>query len=119
MYYVCIDKQENRVSNILDYEPNVPENIKVVTITDEQYKFIENKTHFFNIEINRVVLVPNEHQALLDQEKIKQEALTLLNESDWKVLRHIREKALEVETTLSEEEYLELEQTRAEAAAKI
>lgn len=119
MYYVCIDKEQNLITNILEYEPNVPDNIKVVTITDEQYKFIENKTHFFNVEINRVVLVPNEHQELLDQEKIKQEAITFLNESDWKVLRHIREKALEVETTLSEEEYLELEQARAEAASKI
>lgn len=42
-----------------------------------------------------------------------------LNSTDWKVLRHIRELALNQPTSLSHEQYIELEQARAEAAAKI
>ena len=39
--------------------------------------------------------------------------------TDWKVMRHIRELALGLATTLTAEEYLSLEQSRADAAAKV
>jgi hypothetical protein len=46
-------------------------------------------------------------------------ALKFLAESDYKVLRHIRQKALGQQLTLSEEEYLTLEQQRSDAANKV
>lgn len=46
-------------------------------------------------------------------------AIAFLNSSDWKVLRHIRQKALEIPTSLSDEEYLALEEARQEASAKV
>lgn len=46
-------------------------------------------------------------------------ALKFLVESDYKVLRHIRQKALGQQLTLSEEEYLTLEQQRSDAANKV
>lgn len=55
----------------------------------------------------------------LEQEKINSEALAFLDTTDFKVLRHIRQKALGQELSLSEEEYLILEQQRSDAAAKI
>jgi predicted amino acid-binding ACT domain protein len=55
----------------------------------------------------------------IEQEKINAEALALLASTDFKVLRHIRQKALGQELSLSEEEYLALEQQRADAAASI
>lgn len=58
-------------------------------------------------------------QAKLDQDAINKEALAFLSASDFKVLRHIRQKALEQELSLSDEEYLALEQERADAAARI
>jgi hypothetical protein len=58
-------------------------------------------------------------QAKIDQEAINKEALEFLAASDFKVLRHIRQKALEQELSLSEEDYLALEQQRADAAARI
>ncbi len=58
-------------------------------------------------------------QAKMDQEAINKEALEFLAASDFKVLRHIRQKALEQELSLSEEDYLALEQQRADAAARI
>lgn len=46
-------------------------------------------------------------------------ALKFLVETDYKVLRHIRQKALGQQLTLSEEEYLILEQQRSDAANKV
>ena len=43
------------------------------------------------------------------------DARQLLSSTDFKVLRHIREKALVVATTLTEPEYLALEQSRQDA----
>jgi predicted nucleotidyltransferase len=42
-----------------------------------------------------------------------------LNSTDWKILRHIRQKALNITTSLSDEEYIQLEQQREAAAARI
>lgn len=53
------------------------------------------------------------------QEKINAESLAFLAATDFKVLRHIRQKALGQETSLSEEEYLALEQERSDAAFRI
>lgn len=46
-------------------------------------------------------------------------ALKFLAETDYKVLRHIRQKALGQQLTLTEEEYLNLEQQRSDAANKV
>lgn len=119
MYYVCVDTKENKISSILNYEPNVPPWVKVFEITDEEHDSIFNRTHVFDIKESKVVPITQEEKNTLEEVKTKIEAKNFLQESDWKVLRHIRQKALEVETTLSEEEYLQLEQARAEAAAKI
>ena len=57
--------------------------------------------------------------AKLQQEQINAEALKFLADTDFKVLRHIRQKALGQQLSLSEEEYLVLEQQRSDAAASI
>jgi len=53
------------------------------------------------------------------QKQTNEEAKAFLNSSDYKVLRHIRQKALEIQTTMTEEEYLELEEQRQAAAQSI
>lgn len=58
-------------------------------------------------------------QAKMDQDAINKEALEFLVASDFKVLRHIRQKALGQQLSLSDEDYLALEQQRADAAARI
>lgn len=55
----------------------------------------------------------------LEQEKVNAEAEKFLADTDFKVLRHIRQKALAVATSLTEEEYLALEQARHDAALRI
>jgi hypothetical protein len=52
-------------------------------------------------------------------QKESSDALRYLEMTDYKVLRHIREKALNVSTTLSEIDYLTLEQSRDLAASKV
>lgn len=43
------------------------------------------------------------------------EALAFLNSTDWKVIRHLDQLALGIETSLCEEEYLQLLQQRQES----
>lgn len=117
MKYFCIEN--NVLSSVLDYEPNVPDTVEVVVISDNDYKLIEDKTHIFDIESKKVVERSAESKAQLSSLEEKQNALQFLNQTDWKVLRHIREKAINIKTSLTEAEYLTLEQQRAEAASKI
>lgn len=52
-------------------------------------------------------------------EKEKQDAIKILAQSDYKILRHIGQKALNVQTSLSEEQYIALENIRQAARNKL
>jgi hypothetical protein len=121
MYYVCLEN--NAITSILSYEPNVPDSVDVCTIQNLEYESITANTHYFDIETKTVLPISQEiidvgtskeSQRISNAEKHK-----FLLDSDWKVLRHIREKALGQPTSLTDEQYLELEQQRADAAAAI
>lgn len=117
MYYICIEN--NEVVSALSYEPSVPDSVKVVEISDEDYEKIQKETHWFNVETNSVETLAQEILAKKEEYVKNGEFREFLYESDWKVLRHIREKALGLETSLSDEEYLDLEQQRQKAAGSI
>lgn len=55
----------------------------------------------------------------LEQEKINAEALAFLADCDWKRQRHISQKALNIITSLSEKEYLAMEQECQAARERI
>lgn len=122
MHYVLIENE--KIIGIINYEPSIPGSVTKISITDEQYKLItESETHYFDVLTNTVKAFD---QSVLDQRDQKQaqdvinaENRFFLESTDWKVLRHLRQKALEVDTSLTESEYLALEQQRAEAAARI
>lgn len=57
--------------------------------------------------------------AQIEQEQVNRDAEEYLRSTDWMVLRHIRQKALGNVQTLTDEQYLAFEQTRAEKAALI
>ena len=122
MHYIVVEN--NQLIGIMPYEPAVPAGSTVVEITDEQYASIySTKTHVFNPITLTVEL---KSQLVLDAEALSeaQRATNMasrqfLDNSDWKVMRHIREKALGQPTSLTDAEYLDLEQSRAEAAAAI
>lgn len=107
MNYVCIEN--DRIISILAYEPNVPDTVKVVIITDDEKTLLEKKAHYFCLQELVVKPKPEEFLKELEIEKEKAKARKNLYETDWKVLRHLREKTLNLSTTLTEEEYLALE----------
>jgi len=117
MYYVCIEN--NLVIGIQNYEPSVPSSVTVVTITDEQNKQILDQTHRFDVSTKTVVPVDSAIISQREQEKLNAVEREFLNSTDWKVLRHMRQKALGITTTLTEQQYIELEQQRQAAAARI
>ena len=117
MYYVCIE--DKLIVSILNYKPAVPSSVTVVEILDNDYEKISNQTHYFNIKTNQIEEYPSSVFEQKENELKNAEHREFLNNTDWKVLRHIREKALEITTTLSEEQYLDLENKRKIAAESI
>lgn len=119
MHYVCIENSQ--VISILNYQPNVPASVQTVAISDEQYNLITKEhTHYFDTVTLGVQ--PLADQALQNAEAIKKQQATnaemrsFLANSDWKVLRHVRELALGKPTSLTPAEYLVLEAARENAA---
>ena len=118
MYYVCVEN--NQIVSMLDYEPNVPPSVTVTTITDDEYRLISKEnTHYFDVETGTVNMHGEEVFAQRDVDSQNRVYEKFLDDTDWKVMRHIREKALGKPTTLSEEEYTDLETQRDTAAAGI
>lgn len=117
MHYVCIEN--NQVTGIQSYEPAVPNTVSVATITDEQHQQIMNQTHRFDVPSRTVVAISSDILAEKEQYLLNGVEKEFLNSTDWKVLRHLRQKALNVPTTLTDAQYLELEQQRQAAAARI
>ena len=117
MHYVCIEG--NVISSILNYEPSVPANILVYRITDEDMAAINNGDKYFNVEEKKVLEVG---QDAINAKAIEAENVLMqsaLSASDWKVMRHIREKALGIPTSMTENEYIALENKRQKAAKAI
>lgn len=114
MHYVCIES--GNVVGIQGYEPSVPSSIEVVTITDDQFNQIVAQTHRFDVATKTVISVD---QSSKERERLNAVEREFLRSTDWQILRHIRQTALGQTTSLSNEEYLELEQQRADAAARI
>jgi hypothetical protein len=117
MYYVCLEN--NLIVSILNYKPEVPSTVQVVSISDEDGEAITNQSHYFDIELKKVLPVDG---IILNQKNIDLKNAVereYLNSTDWLVLRHIRQKYLEIPTSLSEEEFKKLETKRHEAASRI
>ena len=57
--------------------------------------------------------------AKLNQQQINLDNQVFLDNSDWKILRHIRQIALGIQTSLTQEQYLALEQERQDKAQAI
>lgn len=117
MHYVCIENE--KVVGIQGYEPSVPSSITVVTISDEQNQQLLARSHVFDIASKTVIPVSSSVLAQKEQEKANGIEREFLNSTDWQIMRHIRQKTLGVTTSLTDSEYLALEQQRAEAASRI
>ena len=117
MYYVCIE--DNKVINILNYNPSVPSTVLIKTISDQDFQKIMDQTHVYDVSTNSVVAVASEilsHREIELQNGIE---LEFLRSTDWKVLRHLRQKSLGITPSLTDSQYLELERLRDAAASRI
>jgi hypothetical protein len=121
-YFIIHDTETDSVS-IINYEPNVPEGVKVLTITNVEKQGIDSGSHYFNKQEQKVVRKTGAQVQAEDNAKSVQQTNAhnkeFLTKTDWKVLRHIREKALSKPTTLTEQEYIQLEKDRERAASLI
>lgn len=117
MYYVCIENE--LVTSIMSYEPSVPSTITIVTISDEQYNQIMAQTHKFDVLSKTVVAIDSTELTQKEIDKENAVRREFLNSTDWKILRHMRQKALNVATSLTDAEYIALEQQRNDTAAQI
>ncbi len=117
MYYVCIEN--NQITGIQNYEPAVPNTVSVITISDTQHAQIMAQTHVFDVASRTIVAVDQTIISQREQDKLNGIEREFLNSTDWKVMRHIRQKALGIATSLTDAEYTELEQQRQTAAARI
>lgn len=117
MYYVCVEN--NRIISVLNYEPSAPDTVTVKQISDYDYELLNYGSHYFDIPT--LSILPHNSFVLNDREQQKHSAIlrTQLQNTDWQVLRHIRQKALGVPTSLSESEYLDLELERNRIAVQI
>lgn len=115
--FVCVEN--DKVIGMQEFEPSVPDSVKVYQITEEEYKAIIDGNMVFNVKKKKVTEPLAKELKEKEAQQIIQEARKLLNTTDWQVMRHIREKALNMKTSLTEDEYLKLERERHMAAAKI
>lgn len=117
MHYVCIEN--NTVVGIQSYEPAVPASVTVVPISDHQHQQLIDQTHIFDTVSKSVAAVDTGIISQRQQDILNGIQREFLNSTDWKVLRHIRQKALAITMSLSDAEYKELEQRRQAAADRI
>jgi hypothetical protein len=117
MHYVCIEN--NVIISILNYLPSVPSTVSVHEITDSQADQLRAETHYFDVASRTVTAAADSVAVLKAQEVANGIEREFLNSTDWKIMRHIRQKALNVATSLTDAEYIELEQQRQTAAARI
>lgn len=117
MYYVCIEN--DKIVSILNYLPSVPSSVRIVEITNEEGLGISRQTHFFDLESESVKQVNQSELDLKEIEKQNSVEREYLSSTDWMVLRHLRQKFLGLSTSLSEEEYRNLELNRQNAADRV
>ena len=117
MHYVCIEN--NLVISILSYQPNVPSSVSVVGIADAQAAQIAAQTHYFDVSSGSVTAVAAGVTAQKAKDVANGQEREFLNSTDWKILRHLRQKALNITISLTDAEYIQLEQQREAAAARI
>lgn len=112
--YICVENQT--VISIAEEAPHVPNTVKVFHVYGDDATNIKKGTHHFDVNTETVVENPVE---VVDQnEMIAKDNLKYLAETDWIVLRHIREKFLGVQLSITDEQYAQLEVKR-QAMAKM
>jgi len=85
---------------------------------DDQQKILSGMYEFNAVE-RRVVQKSSVALAEIATQKSNAEKSHYLSSTDWKILRHLREKMLQVQTSMTEQEFIALEQERQAIAKSI
>jgi len=85
---------------------------------DDQQKILSGM-YKFDVAQLAVVVKSNSALAEIATQKSNAEKSHYLASTDWKILRHLREKVLRVQTSMTEQQYLALEQERQNVAKSI
>jgi len=109
--------ENNEVISILHDKAETPNSVEQIEISNNEYEGLFNESFIFDLSTKKVIDNPNPQN--IEKDEKNGELRYFLQSTDWKVLRHIREINLELETSLTEQEYLELEQQRQQAARDI
>jgi hypothetical protein len=109
-YYYCVE--DNQLVSILNYEPSVPTTVTVTLVSNQDHQLITSGECWFNVDSHCVETRPDSARQLEEEQRRQAEHRAFLQRTDWQVMRHIREQALGQPTTLTQEEYLELERQR-------
>lgn len=117
MKYLCLENKT--VISILAYEPTVPDSVTVIPITDDQYQKLEDRSAWFDIDSKSIVDHDDSHFQTREILKNNAAEREFLNSTDWMILRHLRQKVLNIETSLTEIEYTDLERQRHDAANRV
>jgi hypothetical protein len=117
MHYVCIEN--NVIISVLNYAPSVPSSVTVVEISDTAHQQIVSETHYFDVTTKTVKPVSPDIAVKKDLDLRNGQEREFLNSTDWKILRHLRQKALNITTSLTDAQYVALETQREAAAARI
>lgn len=117
MFYACVE--DSQVISIVDYKPKVPGTVLVFEISEIEKNSIEAGDLVFDNQAMGFRAVGDAESTVIKDRNTANRTRMYLIDTDWMVLRHIREQALGIETTLSQEEYLQLELDRQRAAKAI
>ena len=117
MFYACVE--DKQVISIVDYKPTVPDTVIVIPITEEEKQNIESGELIFDDQLERFRVADDAEMTVLMERRLGDRSRLYLFDTDWMVLRHLREQTLGIETTLTQEDYLQLELDRQRAAKSI
>lgn len=117
MYYYCIENQQ--LVSVMEHEPNVPDTVTVVTVSRENHQKIQDRELWVDVIQKCVVPMPSERLTKIAVDQQNQDSRVFLQSTDWKILRHLRQQALGLPTSLTHDQYIELEHQREDAARSI
>lgn len=69
MYYVLVNKINKEFLGVIDYEPNVPQEVILYEISKEEYSNIQNNKSYFDVDLTEVKSIP---QSILDSAQKKE-----------------------------------------------
>lgn len=122
MNYLLIENEE--LVGVCDYEPNIGnDNIQVVTysgnIPQERIIYVNGKV----ADMNNYIFINGQYvkktKAITDLVNTNAESKRYLNDTDWLVIRHRDQIDLKQQTSLTNEQYLDLLAKRQAARERV